>query len=77
MEKLILQIPRKNYSIEIADLPEELNWKTAEKFRTEKGDSWRLTDVKEYCVNSARKGYLTKEMCLKTVDFESFNKIMV
>ncbi len=38
MERLITQIPRKNYSIEMADadLPEELNWKTAEKFCIEK-----------------------------------------
>jgi hypothetical protein len=38
MERLITQISRKNYSIEMADadLPEELNWKTAEKFCVEK-----------------------------------------
>ena len=49
MERLIIQIPRKNYSIEIAaaDLPEELNWKTAEKFCTEKGDGWRLPELNE------------------------------
>ena len=49
MERLIIKIPRKNYSIEIAatDLPEELNWKTAETFCTEKGEGWRLPDIKE------------------------------
>lgn len=31
----------------------------------------------EYGVNSARKGYLTKEMCLNAMDVESFNKFMV
>ena len=33
MEKLTIKINRKNYSIEIADadLPEEINWKTADK----------------------------------------------
>ena len=38
IERLITQISRKNYSIEMADadLPEELNWKTAEKFCVEK-----------------------------------------
>lgn len=49
MERLIIQIPSKNYSIELsdADLPEELKWKIAEKFCAEKGDGWRLPDIKE------------------------------
>jgi hypothetical protein len=49
MEKLIIKIPRKNYSIEIAemDFPEELNWKTAEKNCIEKGEGWRMPELME------------------------------
>jgi hypothetical protein len=49
MERLIIPFPLKKYCIEVAnaDLPEELNWKTAEKFCIEKGDGWRLPDIKE------------------------------
>ena len=49
MERLIIPIPLKNYCIEVADadLTEELNWKTAEKFCIEKGEGWRLPELNE------------------------------